>query len=84
MANNILLNEITQFKNEFAAGGMLVVDFIQKSKQIKHKIDMESEKSLNFFRCLLFLDKISMEQYLSAKSKVDASRIHYKRLLYAN
>lgn len=84
MANNILLNEITQFKNEFAAGGMLVVDFIQKSRQIKHKIDMESEKSLNFFRCLLFLDKISMEQYLDAKSKVDASRIHYKSLLYAN
>lgn len=84
MANNVLLKEITQFKNEFAAGGMLVVDFIQKSKQIKNKIDMESEKSLKFFRCLLFLDRISMEQYLDAKSKVDASRVYYKSLLYAN
>ena len=55
MAHNVLLKEITQFKNEFAAGGMLVVDFIQKSKQIKNKIDIESEKSLNFFRWLLFL-----------------------------
>lgn len=84
MGNNVLLKEITQFKNEFASGGMLVVDFIQKSKQIKHKIDMESEKSLKFFRCLLYLDKISMDQYLEAKSKVDYSRKYYKRLLYIN
>lgn len=82
MANNVLLNEITEFKNLVASGGMLIINYIEQSKQIKNKIDIESEKCMRFFRCLLYLDKISMDQYLDVKSKVDESRVYYKRLLY--
>ena len=82
MTNNILLNEIAEFKAEISIGGMLIIDYIEKSKQIKNKIDIESEKCMRFFRCLLYLDKISMDQYLDVKSKVDESRVYYKRLLY--
>lgn len=82
MTNNVLLNEIIEFKNSVAAGGMLIIDYIEQSKQIKNKIDIESEKCISFFRCLLYLDKISMDQYLDVKSKIDESRVYYKRLLY--
>lgn len=84
MTNNVLLSEIKEFKSSVVAGGMLIIDYVQKSKQIKHKIDAQAENSMKFFRCLLFLDKISMEQYLTLKSRVDESRIYYKRLLYFN
>lgn len=84
MANNILLNEIADFNKAVRIGGMLITDYIEKSRRIKHKIDVQSENSMKFFRCLLFLDKISMEQYIVAKSRVDESRIYYKRLLCFN
>lgn len=35
MANNVLLNEITEFKNLIAYGGMLIINYIEQSKQIK-------------------------------------------------
>lgn len=82
MANNILLNEIADFNKAVRIGGMLITDYIEKSKRIKHKIDVQAENSMKFFRYLLFIDKISIEQYLDAKSKVVESRLYYKRLLY--
>lgn len=84
MVNNVLLNEIVDFNKAVRIGGMLITDYIEKSKRIKHKIDAQAENSMKFFRFLLFLDKISMDQYIAAKSRVDESRIYYKRLLYLN
>ena len=75
-----LKNEIEEFKIQ-VMNGMYMKDYISKSKNIKIKIEKESEKSLKFFSNLYFLDLITMEQYFNMKTKVDNSRMYYKSLL---
>ena len=78
---NKILDEIEDFKMSVNKGGITLDHYFKKSKQIKNKIDYESEKSMRFFRYLYFLDMISQEQYLKMKNKVDKSRKYYKSLL---
>ena len=75
-----LKEEIEEFKIQ-VMNGMYMKDYISKSKNIKIKIEKESEKSLKFFSNLYFLNFITMEQYLKMKIKVDNSRMYYKSLL---
>lgn len=78
---NKILDEIEEFKMSVNKGDITLDHYFKKSKQIKNKIDYESEKSMKFFRYLYFLDMISQEQYLKMKNKVDKSRKYYKSLL---
>ena len=75
-----LKEEIEEFKIQ-VMNGMYMKDYISKSKNIKIKIEKESEKSLKFFSNLYFSNLITMEQYLNMKTKVDNSRMYYKSLL---
>lgn len=76
-----ILNEIKDFNKVFNTGGITLEYYFNKKKQIKKKIDLKSEESLNFFRWLYFYDLITQHQYMEMKSKVDNSRKYYKSLL---
>lgn len=80
MSNNIVI-EIKEFKNRVTAGGMTFDDYKMKSRIIKRKIDLLIEERLKILRFLFFSDRITKEQYLYFKMKIEQTRKHYKMLL---
>ena len=78
---SVVLKTITQFKSDVEMGGMTFDEYKSKSRKIKIMIDLISEEKMKVARCLLFMHKIEMNQYLDLKMRIDRSRLYYKRLL---
>ena len=80
MTNNIM-QEIKEFKKVVSAESIRFEDYKTKSRIIKRKIDLLIEERLKILRFLLFSDRITMEQYLDFKMKIEQTRKQYKMLL---
>ena len=81
MSNNIM-QEIKEFKKVVSAEGITFDDYKMKSKIIKRKIDLLIEERLKILRCLYFMKRITKEQYINFKMKIEQARKQYKGLLY--
>ena len=80
MKNN-LLTEITDFKNDVKHNGMFISTYLNKRKEFLQRIELSSDRSLQFFRILYFNNLITKEQYIDFKTRIDDARKHYKRVL---
>lgn len=80
MTNNIM-QEINQFKKVVSAGSIAFEDYKTKSRIIKRKIDLLIEERLKILRCLYFMKRITKEQYLEFKWRIEETRKQYKMLL---
>ena len=49
MKNN-LLTEITDFKNDVKHNGMVITTYLNKRKEFLQRIELSSDRSLQFFR----------------------------------
>lgn len=78
---SVILTVIEQFRRDVRNGGMLFDDYKIKSKKIKYGIDLIFDEKLRLARCLLFMHKIEMDQYIDLKIRIDRSRLYYKRLV---
>lgn len=81
MKNNVLLNEINTFKEAVNKGGMLLIDYIQTTKNLKNKINIITERKIKFLKYVLSLDMITLEQYDRHKKLIEDEKIYYKTLL---
>ena len=80
MKNN-LLTEITDFKNDVKHNGMVITTYLNKRKEFLQRIELSSDRSLQFFRILYFNNLITKEQYIDFKTRIDNARKYYKRVL---
>ena len=80
MKNNLLI-EITDFKNDVKHNGMFISTYLNKRKEFLQRIELSSDRSLQFFRILYFNNLITKEQYIDFKTRIDDARKHYKRVL---
>jgi len=80
MKNNLLL-EITDFKNDVKTNGMFITTYLNKRKEFIKRIELSSDRSLQFFRILYFNNLITKEQYIDFKTRIDDARKYYKRVL---
>ena len=80
MKNNLLI-EITDFKNDVKHNGMFISTYLNKRKEFLQRIELSSDRSLQFFRILYFNNLITKEQYIDFKTRIDDARKHYKREL---
>jgi|GEM_PF-2612268 hypothetical protein len=80
MKNN-LLTEITDFKNDVKHNGMVINTYLNKRKEFLQRIELSSDRSLQFFRILYFNNLITKEQYIDFKMRIANARKYYKRVL---
>lgn len=80
MKNNLLI-EITDFKNDVKHNGMFITTYLNKRKEFIKRIELSSDRSLQFFRILYFNNLITKEQYIDFKTRIDDARKYYKRVL---
>ena len=80
MKNNLLV-EITDFKNDVKTNGMVITTYLNKRKEFLQRIELSSDRSLQFFRILYFNNLITKEQYIDFKTRIDDARKYYKQML---
>ena len=80
MKNNLLV-EIKDFKNDVKTNGMVITTYLNKRKEFLQRIELSSDRSLQFFRILYFNNLITKEQYIDFKTRIDDARKYYKQML---
>lgn len=76
-----LEKEIIEFKKDVLNTGMYMNTYLNKRKEFIQKIDYASDNSMKFFMYLLYLNLITVEQYIGVKIRIDNSRKYYKSML---
>ena len=77
----MLFNEIKSFYYRVRNEGIIWSEYVEHKRYLKNKIDDIVEDNLKLTDTLWWQDRITKEQYITMKLRLENSRCYYKKLV---